>query len=113
MSRLGMSVSDTTILRSIKEADQPKARHAPVRVVGIDEWAWRKGLNYGTIIVDLECQIARNRDPHFARNRDPSAACLSSLGWHLRVLGGLWISGLPERPSRVWRRQATYPRRTA
>jgi transposase len=54
MSRLGMSVSDTTILRSIKEADQPKARHAPVRVVGIDEWAWRKGLNYGTIIVDLE-----------------------------------------------------------
>ena len=21
----------------------------------------------------------------------------------------LWVSGLPERPSRVWRRQATYP----
>jgi transposase len=54
MSRLGMSVSDTTILRSIKEAARPKAGHVPVRVVGIDEWAWRKGLNYGTIIVDLE-----------------------------------------------------------
>jgi transposase len=54
MSRLGMSVSDTTILRSIKEAALPKAGHVPVRVVGIDEWAWRKGLNYGTIIVDLE-----------------------------------------------------------
>jgi len=24
-----------------------------VRVAGIDEWAWRKGMNYGTIIVDL------------------------------------------------------------
>ena len=54
ISRLGMSVSDTTILRSIKEAARPKAGHVPVRVVGIDEWAWRKGLNYGTIIVDLE-----------------------------------------------------------
>ena len=28
---------------------------AKVRVVGIDEWAWRKGYgNYGTIIIDLE-----------------------------------------------------------
>ena len=28
-------------------------------------------------------------------------------------VGRLWISGLPERPSRVRRRQATYPQRTA
>ena len=54
MSRLGMPVSDTTILRSIKEAGQAGAKHASVRVVGIDEWAWRKGLNYGTIMVDIE-----------------------------------------------------------
>jgi transposase len=25
-----------------------------VRVAGIDEWAWRKGMTYGTAIVDLE-----------------------------------------------------------
>jgi hypothetical protein len=25
-----------------------------LRAVGIDDWAWRKGQNYGTIIVDLE-----------------------------------------------------------
>jgi transposase len=25
-----------------------------VHVVGIDDWAWRKGANYGTIIVDLD-----------------------------------------------------------
>jgi len=54
MSRLGMPVSDTTILRSVKEAARAETKRAPVRVVGIDEWAWRKGLNYGTIIVDLE-----------------------------------------------------------
>jgi hypothetical protein len=26
----------------------------PVRVAGIDDWSWRKGRTYGTIIVDLE-----------------------------------------------------------
>jgi transposase len=25
-----------------------------VRIVGVDEWAWRKGTTFGTIIVDLE-----------------------------------------------------------
>jgi len=25
-----------------------------VRVAGIDEWAWRKGMTFGTVIVDLE-----------------------------------------------------------
>jgi transposase len=54
MSRLGMPVSDTTILRGTKESARPEMRHAPVRVVGVDEWAWRKGFNYGTIIVDVE-----------------------------------------------------------
>jgi transposase len=29
----------------------------PARVIGIDDWAWRRGQRYGTIIVDLE----RNR----------------------------------------------------
>jgi transposase len=27
---------------------------APVRVAGIDDWAWKKGTAYGTVIVDLE-----------------------------------------------------------
>ena len=54
MSRLGMPVSDTTILRSVRQGINAQTKHAPVRVAGIDEWAWRKGFDYGTIIVDLE-----------------------------------------------------------
>src|SRR3984885_62721 len=55
--RLGMPVSDTTILTVLKKhAGARCERGAPavVRVAGFDDWAWRKGHNYGTIIVDLE-----------------------------------------------------------
>jgi len=52
--RLGMPVSDTTILRAVKKRGASSISCAATRVVGIDEWAWRKGTNYGTIMVDLE-----------------------------------------------------------
>jgi transposase len=32
----------------------PPPAPVTVRVIGIDEWAWRRGRTYGTIIVDLE-----------------------------------------------------------
>jgi hypothetical protein len=54
MARLGMPVSDTTILRGVKESAKGQPKVAVVRVVGFDEWAWRKGRNFGTVIVDLE-----------------------------------------------------------
>jgi transposase len=54
MRRLGMPVSDTTILRSLKAHARVRSDNGAVRVAGIDDWAWRKGANYGTIIVDLE-----------------------------------------------------------
>ncbi len=54
MRRLGMPVSDTTILRSLKEHVRARSDNGAVHVAGIDDWAWRKGANYGTIIVDLE-----------------------------------------------------------
>jgi transposase len=47
-----MPISGDTLLRLISATDleqQPSPR-----VVGIDDWAWRRGKRYGTIICDLE-----------------------------------------------------------
>ena len=54
-SRLAMPVSGDTLLRLIRTA--PLSAAPTPRVIGIDDWAWRRGQRYGTLIVDLE----RNR----------------------------------------------------
>lgn len=50
--RLGMSTSPDTLLCRIRQAAFEQTETP--RVVGIDDWAKRKGHSYGTIIVDLE-----------------------------------------------------------
>ena len=54
MKRLGMPVSDDTILRHLKRQVARLCAKTTVRVAGIDDWSWRKGCTYGTIVVDLE-----------------------------------------------------------
>ena len=54
MKRLGMPVSDDTILRHLKRQVARLRAKTTVRVAGIDDWSWRKGRTYGTIIFDLE-----------------------------------------------------------
>jgi transposase len=54
MGRLGMPVSDDTILRQIKRRTSASSSNADIRVVGIDDWSWRRSTRYGTIMVDLE-----------------------------------------------------------
>jgi transposase len=51
-SRLAMPVSGDTLLRLIRAV--PVEPAPPARVIGIDDWAWRRGRRYGTLIVDLE-----------------------------------------------------------
>jgi len=50
--RLAIPVSKDTLLRTVRRrAARPRD---PLRAVGIDDWAWRKGCQYGTVICDLE-----------------------------------------------------------
>jgi transposase len=44
--------SPDTVLRLVRAAPAPPAP-AP-QVIGVDEWAWRRGQRYGTILVNLE-----------------------------------------------------------
>jgi transposase len=44
--------SSDTILRLVKQTPLPAA--SSPRVVGIDDWSWKRRLRYGTVICDLE-----------------------------------------------------------
>ena len=51
--QLGILANGSTLLRGLRK--RPSASSSrPLRVVGIDDWAWRKGQRYGTIFCDLE-----------------------------------------------------------
>jgi transposase len=54
MSRLGMPLSADTLIRRVKGAARWSALPQVIRVLGVDDWAWCKGQNFGTILVDLE-----------------------------------------------------------
>lgn len=49
---LGILTSPDTLLRRAKRPTQ--ADLPPPRCLGIDDWAWRKGRRYGTLLCDLE-----------------------------------------------------------
>jgi transposase len=49
--RLGMAVSADTLLRVIRRSQPPPV--SALSAIGVDDWAYRRGHHYGTIVVDL------------------------------------------------------------
>src|SRR5260221_8097154 len=49
---LGMLVSAPALLRRLRAVACPPP--TSVRILGVDDWAWKKGQIYGTLLVNLE-----------------------------------------------------------
>jgi transposase len=52
--KLGMHISGPTLLRRMRTRSCPPP--SSVRILGIDDWSWKKGMTYGTLLVDLEAR---------------------------------------------------------
>ena len=53
LAHLAMPASADTVLRLVRRLPLPEEQARP-RIIGVDDWAVRKGRTYGTIVVDLE-----------------------------------------------------------
>ena len=66
--RLMLPVSNDTLLRVVRRRTQPPIQL--LRVVGIDDWAWRRNHRYASII----CNLERRRIVTLLPDREPATA---------------------------------------
>ena len=65
--RLMLPVSRDTLLRVVRRRAAPIGT-APVTIIGIDDFAWKRGQRYGTLVCDLE----RRRIVDLLPDREPA-----------------------------------------
>jgi transposase len=76
MARLSVPWSKDTLLRTVRREAAAAGRVPAATVIGIDDFAWRRGHSYGSIVVDLERHTViailpdRQRDTVMAWLRD-------------------------------------------
>src|ERR1700739_577511 len=66
--RLMLPVSKDTLLRVVRRRHRPPAD--PLKVIGIDDWAWRRNHRYASII----CNLERRRVGTLLPDREPAHA---------------------------------------
>lgn len=81
-TRLAIPVSAATLIRMARQLDRSPEPAPSPRVLGVDDWAWRRGRRSGSILVDLE----RNRVLDLLPDRQAA-----TLGRWLRLRPGIEV----------------------